>query len=602
MQKQRLILKKEYLEFSNNPQLKRFTFLFLFLCFVKGNAAFSIVQALESTRETYKEYFQSYIDIAWEHTLNENDSALIYVNKALQIAKDNAYPLGEVIAFESQGLYHEIVTGNYDLASKFYFEAIKICEENKLTYVSSIYHALGVMFHTSDNYEKALTYYNIAYERAQKDNETILQKKCLINIGSVYSSLQDYDNAKVTMLKSLDINVNHELDYNIYANLGNLFIRQKQYREAIPYLEKSVEIHPDNIDSEKNLMYLIEAKAALKDSVGMQSSIKRAIVEAENITALRAKSNLYDALSKYFYAFEDYKAAADYQKKYHTTFVEIKEKQRDRTVYDLETSYQTEKKERELEAKKTNEKLLIISLVFLGVLLSLVTFFFIKNRKKNVLLAEKKKLLESALEDKNVLLKEIHHRVKNNLQVISSLLSLQQRQITDVKASQAIQEGRDRVKAMALIHQNLYQDTDIIGVEINDYVTKLANNLVKNYQIEGNPILLNIDVEAVKLEVDTIIPLGLVINELISNALKYAFTNQTSGVITINLKLVNKTLSLFVADNGKGLPEGFAIENISSLGFRLIKAFSEKLKAKIDIQSSEKGTKISLEIPNIKAS
>jgi len=582
--------------------LKRFTFLFLFLCYVNGNAAISFAQVQENNNDNFKKLFQKHIDTAWDYTITENDSALIYVKKALKIAKDNAYPLGEAIAYESQGLYHEIVTGNYDLASSSYFEAINICEKNELKYVSSIYHALGVMFHTSDNYEKALTYYNIAYENAQKDEEAILQKKCLINIGSVYSSLQDYDNAKVTMLKSLDINVNHELDYNIYANLGNLFVRQKQYKEAIPYLEKSVEIHPDNLDSEKNLMYLIEAKAALKDSVGMQSSIKRAIVEAENITALRAKSNLYDALSKYFYAFEDYKAAADYQKKYHTTFVEIKEKQRDRTVYDLETSYQTEKKERELEAKKTNEKLLIISLVFLGVLLSLVTFFFIKNRKKNVLLAEKKKLLESALEDKNVLLKEIHHRVKNNLQVISSLLSLQQRQITDVKASQAIQEGRDRVKAMALIHQNLYQDTDIIGVEINDYVTKLANNLVKNYQIEGNPIRLNIAVDEVKLEVDTIIPLGLVINELISNALKYAFTNQTSGVITINLKLVNKTLSLFVADNGKGLPEGFAIENISSLGFRLIKAFSEKLKAKLDIQSSEKGTKISLEIPNIKAS
>lgn len=577
-------------------------FLLLLFCFVKGNAAISFVQVQENNNDTFKKLFQKHIDTAWDYTITENDSALIYVKKALTIAKDNAYPLGEAIAFESQGLYHEIVTGNYDLASTSYFEAINICEKNKLKYVSSIYHALGVLFHTSDNYEKALTYYKIAYERAQQDKETILQKKCLINIGSVYSSLQDYENAEVTMLKSLAIDVNHDLDYNIYANLGNLFVRQKQYKEAIPYLEKSVEIHPDNLDSEKNLMYLIEAKAALKDSVGMQSSIQRAIVEAENITALRAKSNLYDALSKYFYAFENYKAATDYQKKYHAVFVEIKEKQRDRTVYDLETSYQTEKKERELEAKKTNEKLLIISLVFLGVLLSLVTYFFVKNRKKNVLLAEQKKLLESTVEDKNVLLKEIHHRVKNNLQVISSLLSLQQRQITDVKASQAIQEGRDRVKAMALIHQNLYQDTDIIGVEINDYVTKLANNLVKNYQIEGNPIRLNIAVDAVKLEVDTIIPLGLVINELISNALKYAFTNQTSGVITINLKLVNKTLSLFVADNGKGLPKGFAIENISSLGFRLIKAFSEKLKAKLDIQSSEKGTKIALQIPNIKAS
>ena len=178
-------------------------------------------------------------------------------------------------------------------------------------------------------------------------------------------------------------------------------------------------------------------------------------------------------------------------------------------------------------------------------------------------------------------------------------MSLQQRQISDVKASQAMQEGRDRVKAMALIHQNLYQDTDLIGVEINDYVNKLANNLVKNYQTENKPITLSIDVDPIKLDIDTIIPLGLVINELISNALKYAFTEQDSGTIDIVLKHKNNTLTLMVTDNGKGLPEEFNINKISSLGFRLIKAFSDKLKAQLHINSTKQGTNIRLESPNI---
>lgn len=567
------------------------------ICFSKSNAASSLIQKKKSDSISYKKTVQKYIDSAWDNILTENDSALIYTSKALNLSRAKLYPLGEAMALETQGLYHEIVTGNYDLASTFYFDAVKICEKNNLKYASSIYHSLGVMFHTSDNYKKALHYYKIAYERAKKDNDTILQKKCLINMGSIYSSLQEYDKAKATMLESLEIDVNQELNYNIYANLGNLFIRKKQYKEAIPYLNKSIEIHPENLDSEKNLMYFIEAKSALRDSIGMQPIIKRAILEAENITALRAKSNLYNALSKYFNAFNDYKTAIEYQQKYHNTFVEIKEKQRDQTVYDLETNYQTEKKERELESKKANETLFIISLVFLGILLTLVSFFYIKNRKKNLLLAQQKLLLESTLEDKNILLKEIHHRVKNNLQVISSLLSLQQRQINDVKASQALQEGRDRVKAMALIHQNLYQDTDIIGVEINDYVNKLANSLVKNYKLEETNIKLNIDVDAVKLDIDTIIPIGLVINELISNALKYAFTDQDYGILNIYLKQKHNVLILSVTDNGKGLPQNFNIEQISSLGFRLIKAFSDKLGAKITIDSSKQGTKISLNIP-----
>ncbi|HLV92463.1 MAG TPA: sensor histidine kinase [Aequorivita sp.] len=204
------------------------------------------------------------------------------------------------------------------------------------------------------------------------------------------------------------------------------------------------------------------------------------------------------------------------------------------------------------------------------------------------------------MEEKNMLLKEIHHRVKNNLQVISSLLSLQQRQINDSKASQAIQEGRDRVKAMALIHQNLYQDTDLIGVETSVYVNKLAKSLIKNYKINDKAIKLNINVDPIKLDIDTIIPLGLVINELISNALKYAFTNKSSGTIDILLKSVNDTLVLSVSDNGQGLPENFSVDEVSSLGFRLIKAFSDKLKSELDISSSKEGTKISLIIPNLK--
>ena len=204
------------------------------------------------------------------------------------------------------------------------------------------------------------------------------------------------------------------------------------------------------------------------------------------------------------------------------------------------------------------------------------------------------------MEEKNILLKEIHHRVKNNLQVISSLLSLQQRQINDSKASQAIQEGRDRVKAMALIHQNLYQDTDLIGVETSVYVNKLAKSLIKNYKINDKAIKLNINVDPIKLDIDTIIPLGLVINELISNALKYAFTNKSFGTIDIVLKSVNDTLVLSVSDNGQGLPENFSVDEVSSLGYRLIKAFSDKLKSELDISSSEEGTKISLIIPNLK--
>ena len=419
-------------------------------------------------------------------------------------------------------------------------------------------------------------------------------------MGSIYSSLQDFEKAEELMQKSLTLDVRRELDYSTYANLGNLFIRQEKFKEAIPYLEKATEIHPDNSDSEENIMYLVEAKAALKDSVGMKGKINRLQIALENLNALRAKSNIHRSLALYYEAFGDFQTALKHQKEYLTLYEEIKENQRDQTVYDLETKYQTEKKERELEKKKANEQLLFIILGSLGILLILISFFFYKNRKKNSLLARQKKLLETNVEEKNILLKEIHHRVKNNLQVISSLLSLQQRQITDSQASQAIQEGRDRVKAMALIHQNLYQDTNLIGVEAKEYITKLASNLIANYKTNTKKIAIKTDIDQIKLDVDTMIPLGLIINELISNALKYAFENKESGAIEITLKDAENLLHLSLKDNGKGLPKDFSVERSESLGFRLIKAFSEKLKANLTINSSENGTHVSMDIINYK--
>ena len=543
---------------------------------------------------------QLYVDLAWEYTLNENDSALIYVERALQISKDSDYKLGEAISLEGKGLYHEIVTGNLDKASTHYFDGIAICEDNNLDYATSIYHSLGVMFHTSDNYTKALEYYTIAYERAKTEGDVLVQKKCLINMGGIHSSLGDYEKAKAIMQESLTLDIRKEMDYATFANLGNLFIRQEKYLEALPFLEKATEIHPDNDSSEENLMYLIEAKAALKDSIGMKPKIERAIIEANNTVALRAKSHLTRALSNYYYAFGDYKTAMDYHTAYFDMYEQIKERQRDQTVYDLETNYQTEKKERELEKKEANERLLYIILGSLGLLLFFISFFLYKNKKRNQLLAMQKALLETSVDEKNVLLKEIHHRVKNNLQVISSLLSLQQRRINDPQASAAIQESRNRVKAMALIHQNLYQDPELIGVETNVYINKLASNLITNYKTEDKNIELKTDIDTLYLDIDTIIPLGLIINELISNSLKYAFENKVSGLINIKLKESDSSLNLTVMDDGLGLPEDFSIESVSSLGFRLITALSDKLKANLSIETPKHGTKVTLDILNYK--
>jgi two-component sensor histidine kinase len=154
-------------------------------------------------------------------------------------------------------------------------------------------------------------------------------------------------------------------------------------------------------------------------------------------------------------------------------------------------------------------------------------------------------------------LKEIHHRVKNNLQIISSLLSLQSRHIQDPRALEVFKEGQSRVRSMALIHEKLYQSKDLARVDFSEYVRNLTAYLFRSYEINSGRVGLKIQVEDVLLAVDAAIPCGLIINELVSNSLKHAFAGGRSGEISITLRPEDEGwLTLIVADNGAVCPRG----------------------------------------------
>ena len=203
-------------------------------------------------------------------------------------------------------------------------------------------------------------------------------------------------------------------------------------------------------------------------------------------------------------------------------------------------------------------------------------------------------MISRNLEEKEILLKEIHHRVKNNLQVISSLLSLQGRQTDNPEIEAAIRESKDRVKSMSLIHQSLYQKDNLTGIEIKDYFEKLFRSLFDSYNIRREDIKLDMEIDDLMLDVDTVIPIGLVVNELVSNALKHAFPSG-QGLVNVSLKEVNDSLVLKVFDNGKGISNAHEISNSDSFGYKLIRSFKRKMKGELDIRS-DKGTQVSMVI------
>ncbi|MCD4704332.1 MAG: response regulator [Methanosarcinaceae archaeon] len=191
----------------------------------------------------------------------------------------------------------------------------------------------------------------------------------------------------------------------------------------------------------------------------------------------------------------------------------------------------------------------------------------------------------------DTLLREIHHRVKNNLQVISSLLYLQSKNFDDKEISSSFLESRDRVRSMAIAHQKLYQSTDIESIDVGDYVRNVANNLFQTYRIGSCAIKMELDVTTkVFMGIERVISLGLIINELITNSLKYAFQGRKTGVIDVKLHLDNGMFTLVVGDNGAGLPEDLDIESTRSLGLRLVNSLLDQLQGTLELDASS-GTK-----------
>jgi len=215
---------------------------------------------------------------------------------------------------------------------------------------------------------------------------------------------------------------------------------------------------------------------------------------------------------------------------------------------------------------------------------------------------ERTHLIEEQRNEKEVLLKEIHHRVKNNLQVINSLLSIQSSYTDDAKALALFDEAKNRIRSMALIHEKMYQTDDLSRIDFQDYILALTDDLISTYSINCD-IFLDIDITETQFDIDTIIPIGLLMNEVISNTLKYAFVNTDKGKLTIHLDQDYKTkqYTLIIGDNGVGLSqEKFEEEEGTSLGMELIKIFISQIDGRIELLD-KKGTYFKIQFyPRIK--
>jgi two-component system, sensor histidine kinase PdtaS len=281
----------------------------------------------------------------------------------------------------------------------------------------------------------------------------------------------------------------------------------------------------------------------------------------------------------------------------------------------VEQQFQQYKKENEINLLKKDKALGVTqrnSAVLVALLLAIAAFLFynrfrIKKRstdsltRKNLEIEKQKALIQASLGEKETLLREIHHRVKNNLQIISSLLNIQSEHIQDEHVLSSIQEGQSRVQAMSLIHQNLYQSEHLNNVDITNYLQQLVAYLANVFAHKDRSIQVKVEAAQVNFDIDTAIPLGLIVNELVSNAFKYAFPGTGTGLISINIQSVNDIdYELTIEDDGVGLPAGFEPEKSNSLGLKLVKILSRQLRGSFSLKS-DKGTVFLVKFKDLRA-
>ena len=235
-----------------------------------------------------------------------------------------------------------------------------------------------------------------------------------------------------------------------------------------------------------------------------------------------------------------------------------------------------------LDGKAIDVEVTTMPIVYMGKKAILTVIVDIGERKHTL------ECLEVSLKEKELLLKEIHHRVKNNLQIISSLLSLQTDNTASSDATASLKESQSRIKSMALIHEKLYRSKDLALIDFREYTESLIGSLAHSYVVRPG-VQFEVDIRDVSLDIDNAIPCGLIINELVSNSLKYAFTAKNAGTIRVSLKKEGEQYKLVVSDDGAGLPAGVDFRNTTSLGLQLVVTLTEQLNGTIE-HPAGKGT------------
>lgn len=517
------------------------------------------------------------------------EQALYYFSRATEISKSIQDSIGLQHIYSSIGLAFRDL-GDYEGAVEYFFKSLEIYKTDSyqkaytLRNIGSIYSRLKKFDLSREFCKKALVICDSFPIRTQSIRAIILS-----DLGLNAISQDSLDIAGDYLYESFrqkrDIGTPSSISSG-HHNLGHFLSKKGRDEEAIIQFEKAYNIHNENKEHEKMSRDLINIGSCytnIKDYVKAEINLLKGLKYAKKVESLELIVDGYNELQTLYCNKKEFEQAYEYQGLYLEYKDSLFKQEKTYSIIAANTKFETREKEvlniqlereKELVTEQLSLQKQINVLVIIGVLVlsSLIALLFFRTKQ-----------LKKQKNTTQILLKEVQHRVKNNLQLILSLLEGQSRQLKDEGIKTVFRDTESRIQAMALIHQKLLkEESNLTAVNIKEHIEMLVENLrfsFKNYR------LINIDIQCddVVLDVETALPLSLIINEITTNAMKHAFLDQPSPLINISLAMNNDELKLVIEDNGKGIPDEVDIFTGKSYGMQIVNDLTLQLKGAIDI-------------------
>jgi len=549
---------------------------------------------------TYRRYIDSYSYTA------QVDSVMQFSRQAIAYFESRDAPQYIGIFYQLMG-NEKLGYADYDSSIDFYGEALRYFElSDDIQGMSGIYNNMAVIYKKMGRKEEAMKEYKKVLEISKKHEVKDMIRYVNYNIGNLFLVNNQLDSALQYLHRAEELylvakNPIKEKVAQNYSTLGKTYIDLGQAQKALGYLNKAYVLFKDSPNS-LSKCYLFTQFADAYEKLNKidlaESNWKKAIAKIsalnhpqDELIFMKRASEFHERNGQPVKALEEFKI-------YNFIADSLVKINQNKKVDELLTQYQTAEKDKEISLlAKDNEMQtlqiqqqqrnlwmgLIGTIFFLGI----ATLLFFQRQK----LKSTKEKLEVSVKEKETLLKEIHHRVKNNLQLVTSLLNIQAEKETPQTIEEFLIEGQNRVKSMALIHEQLYRSENISSINMQEYFEKLVKSII---DIHGNQsITYQIQTENNHLDIDKAIPLGLIINELVNNSLKHAFTNKGTGNLQVQMKENAQMLEVNIKDDGIG----FASDTTkNSIGLQLVEILTKQLRGSFEFLH-QAGTKATIVFP-----